>query len=191
MLVLGESTKKNQPFMLSSPPNPQNPYSLSKHRAEEALLKLADDDFMVTILRLPFVYGPKAKGNYGKLSRLALKLPVFVKTTNQRSMLYIGNLVHWVEAIIQHPFTGFVYPQNDDFVSTSDLFKTIRTVHGKKTWLIPGLGWLLRLMSPAHPVLRKLFASLAYAEETKQPLHVKDVVSFETSIKESEANSHD
>lgn len=191
MLVLGEVTSKVNPFDLNSEPNPKNPYSLSKHKAEKALQALASDAFKVTILRIPFVYGPQAKGNYHKLSKLAQTLPIFPKTTNQRTMLYIGNLPHWVEAVIRQPIQGFVYPQNDHPVSTSTLFKTIRAAHGKKTLLVPGIGTLLGWLSPLHPTLRKLFASFAYGPKTLMLLHVNDVVDFETSIRLSEGGAQD
>ena len=187
MLVLGEHTRL--PLSKDTKPNPKNPYSLSKYHAEVGLHALADEHFVVTILRLPFVYGPNAKGNYAKLSKLAQKLPVFLKTNNQRTMLYVGNLSYWIESLIKNPVQGTIYPQNDEPVNTSTLFKTIRTVHGKKTYLIPGFGSLLRHISVLHPTLRKLFASQVYAKDTRIPLNVPDQVSFVDSIYESEGFS--
>ena len=189
MLVLGESTARHKPFDLKASPNPQNPYSQSKHRAEEALQTLADATFTVTIMRLPFVYGPMTKGNYQKLSRLAQKLPIFPKTTNQRTMLYIGHLVVWVEALIKNPYQGIVYPQNEHAVSTSTLFKSIRQAHHKKTLLLPGVGYVLAWLSPLHPTLRKLFGSFAYGPTTKDPFFVNDVHDFETTIRLSEGGA--
>ncbi len=162
MLIYGESTHHKKPITLNSPPQPTTPYAQSKYEAEKALEALSDDRFKVVILRLPMVYGPNGKGNYQRLAQLALKFPVFPLVKNQRSMLFSGDLVHLVDGLIEQESSGMFMPQNAAVVQTSHLVQTIRQVHGKKTLLIPGLGFLIRLGLPLSVNLRKLFGSFYY-----------------------------
>ena len=47
--------------------DPQDPYSISKHEAEEGLRRLATESGMeVVIIRPPLVYGPGVKANFQK-----------------------------------------------------------------------------------------------------------------------------
>ena len=56
---------------------PFNIYGESKLKAENKISTLIDDDFTVTIVRPPIVYGKGCKGNYVELSRFASKFPFF------------------------------------------------------------------------------------------------------------------
>ncbi|MDN6724070.1 MAG: NAD-dependent epimerase/dehydratase family protein, partial [Tetragenococcus halophilus] len=66
---------------------PKTVYGKSKLEAEKEIIKLKDRQFLVAVVRPPMIYGPKAVGNYAKLSKLAKKTPIFPKVNNQRSML--------------------------------------------------------------------------------------------------------
>ena len=70
---------------------PSNVYGDSKLQAEIKLDKLADKKFKVVLLRPPMIYGANCKGNYQTLRKIALKVPVFPKVKNSRSMIYIKN----------------------------------------------------------------------------------------------------
>lgn len=58
--------------------------------------ELASDDFIVTVLRPPMIYGKGSKGNYRILATMAKKLPIFPDVENERSMLYIDNLCEFL-----------------------------------------------------------------------------------------------
>ena len=83
-------------------PAPADFYGDSKLQAEKGILPLGDEHFRIAVLRPPMIYGKDSKGNYPVLSKMAQKLPVFPKVENQRSMLYIGNLVEFVHLIIKN-----------------------------------------------------------------------------------------
>ena len=68
--------------------NPKSNYGKSKLQAEEFINSLQDDNFSVAILRPPMTYGKGCKGNYPRLSKLALKVPFFPDVKNKRSMVY-------------------------------------------------------------------------------------------------------
>ena len=186
MIVYGESKKHNQAITNQTPLQPSNAYAKSKLDAENKLKELESSEFKVCILRLPMIYGPNAKGNYAKLSSMALKIPIFLKTSNQRSMLSIDNLMKMIEFIILKEKKGLYFPQNKEFVNTSTLFKTIREIHGKKTLLIPWTGWLQHLLMFIHPMFRKLFGSQYYDRELSQDFNDLNLDSFKTTLLRSE-----
>lgn len=83
----------------STKENPSTYYGKSKLAAENGLKKLADDSFNLLILRPPMVYGPNATGNYTRLSKLSKLTVAFPKINNNRSMIFIDNLLKRLEQI--------------------------------------------------------------------------------------------
>ena len=81
---------------------PQDEYGKSKLKAERELQKLEDDDFIVSIVRTPIVYGYGVKANIKNLVSLVSKVPVlpFGGIENRRSMVYVGNLCWLVDLVI-------------------------------------------------------------------------------------------
>ena len=65
--IYGEYTIEGEKWTEETPPKPIDPYGRSKLKAEEKIMKLNDDTFTVTVLRIPMVYGPGVKGNMLKL----------------------------------------------------------------------------------------------------------------------------
>lgn len=163
-IVYGESAPigKAKVITKDTPVNPANCYGDSKVQAEKGILPLSDENFRVVVLRPPMIYGPGSKGNYIVLSKLAQKLPVFPIVNNQRSMLYIGNLMEFVRLMIENEEQGIYWPQNAEYSNTTELVKQIAQVHGKNILLIPGLGWALKLLSHATKLVNKAFGSLSY-----------------------------
>lgn len=162
MLVYGESQSKIDFIDENTLPQPTTPYGNSKYHAEKGLLALQDDSFKVVIIRLPMVYGPNNQGNYPKLSKVANRLPIFIKVRNVRSMIYVGHVTRFLMRLIERQTSGVYYPQNNDIVSTSDLVIMIRKVQGKKTILLPFPNAILRILMAIHPMFKKLFGSQAY-----------------------------
>ena len=122
-----------------TPVNPINAYGKSKLEAEKKLKSLAEAEFIVSIIRPPMVYGRGCKGNYQMLRKLALKLPVFPKVKNQRSMIYIDNLCEFVYAVIKDIKDGVFFPQNDELVNTGKMVKTIAEANNHKIRITPVL----------------------------------------------------
>ena len=163
-IVYGDSAPVGQPKMITkdTPVSPANCYGDSKVQAENGIRPLADDGFKVVILRPPMIYGKGSKGNFPLLVKLADKLPAFPKVSNQRSMLYIGNLVEFVRLMIDHEEEGVFWPQNAEYSNTSDMVRQIAAANGRKLLLIPCLTWLLKLMSHATGLVNKAFGNLSY-----------------------------
>lgn len=103
-------------------------------------------DFYLTLTRPPMIYGKGSKGNYPRLANMAKKIPVFPDIDNERSMLHIDNLCEFIKVMIDQEETGFYFPQNKEYVKTSELVRTIAEVHGKKIMMTRVFNPVLRLM---------------------------------------------
>jgi len=175
-IVYGDSAPigKKRIITKDTPVSPANCYGDSKVRAERGLKKLEDESFKVVILRPTMIYGKGSKGNYPLMSKLAQKMPVFPYVDNCRSMLYIENLMEFVRLMIENEEHGTFWPQNAEYSNTSELVKMIAEAKGKKVLLVPGFGWLLRLMSHFTGLVNKAFGNLCYEQsmsEYKQQYH--------------------
>ena len=146
-------------------PAPANFYGKSKLAAEEALKELATEQFIVTIVRPPMIYGRECTGNYRQLEKLARKIPIFPKTKNERSMLYIDNLNEFLRLAMEKEAAGVFCPQNEAFVNTSDMVSKIAESYGKSCVLVPGFGWLLKFRAGKIDLFAKVFGTLTYDKE--------------------------
>ena len=187
-IVYGDSAPvgKTKIITKDTPVSPANFYGDSKVQAEKGILLLNEDSFRVVILRPPMIYGPGSKGNYPVLSKLAQKLPMFPKVSNQRSMLYIGNLVEFVRLMVENHEQGIFWPQNAEYSNTSELVKQIAQVHNKHILLIPGLTWVLRIFSHITGLVDKAFGSLVYDKSLSEYREPYRILTLEQSIKETE-----
>ena len=140
---------------------PANAYGDSKLQAEYRLKKLADESFRVVILRPPMIYGPGCKGNYPVLALRAA--PAFLpRVDNERSMLFVDNLMAFVKLMIDNDEEGTFFPQNAEYSNTSELVRMIAAAHGRRIKLVGGLTGLLKLMGAFTGLVNKAFGSLSY-----------------------------
>lgn len=129
-------------FNETNAPNPQDDYGKTKLEAECALLKIANKTQMqVVIIRPPLIYGKGVKANFKNLIKLCQsKLPLpFGAIHNKRSMVYIENLIDFINLCITHPKAAnetFLISDDED-VSTTTLIRTIRTTLGLPSLLLP------------------------------------------------------
>ena len=69
-------TKETKPF-------PVTHYGKSKLEAERQMEPLRDNQFVLTVLRPPMVYGKGCKGNFQSIIKMVQKLPIFPKVKNK------------------------------------------------------------------------------------------------------------
>ncbi len=165
---------------------PQDDYGKSKLKAEIKLQELEDDDFKVSIIRTPIVYGYGVKGNVKNLINLVEKISILPLSCikNKRSMVYIGNLCHLIDTIIQKQKSGIFLASDDKPVSTTKLIELIAKNLDKKVYLIkiPFFESLLKLVKPSFH--KRLYKSLEVDNrETKKILNLKNPYSLEDGIK--------
>ena len=149
-------------------------------------MELEDDDFRVSIIRTPIVYGYGVKANIKALVNLVNKVPFlpFGKTENKRSMVYIGNLCHLVDKIIEEKQSGIFLASDDKPLSTSKLIELISENLNKKVYLIkiPFFETLLKLIKPSFH--KRLYGSLEVDNSiTKKKIGLVNPYSVEEGIK--------
>lgn len=188
MIVYGASSKMGEPKMITrdTVPEPINFYGKSKLLAEEGILPLQSESFNVVILRPPMIYGKGSKGNYPLLAKFAKKSPVFPDVENQRSMLYIDNLTEMIHLIIFNEDKGIFFPQNKEYVKTSEMVKMIADANGKKIKLIRLFNPLLVRVGKKINVINKVFGSLNYESSLSVYKYNYQVNDLKESIKATE-----
>ena len=186
-IIYGDSAPigKTKVITEDTVPSPANCYSDSKLQAEKGIIPLQDDSFKVCVLRPPMIYGKGGKGNFPTLEKMADKLPIFPKVQNQRSMLYIGNLVEFVRLMIENEEEGIFWPQNAEYSNTSELVKMIAEAKGKKVLLVPGFVWLLKLMSCFTGLVNKAYGNLTYEQALSVYKDEYQQIDLKRSLKET------
>ena len=172
-------------FDETSTPNPTTPYGRSKLAAEQAVFELAEQHGIhASVIRLPMVYGPGAKGNVLRLlaaARRGKRLP-FGAIDNRRSMVYVANVVDAALAVMDSPNSaGQVYLVCDERpYSTREFYSAICQAMGKgpllrsvPLWLLKALGrcgdlagLILRRQMPVDSgVVRRIAGDLCFSAE--------------------------
>lgn len=150
--VNGESTLTLKPssgrrvvpdsFTAFDKPHPQDPYAQSKWAAEQALWRIARSTGLeVVIVRPPLIYGPRVGGNFLRLLHWVWRgvpLPL-ASLDNQRSLLYLGNLVDALLVCLNHPqAVGQTYLLSDgENFSTPGLMRALAEAMDRPCYLWP------------------------------------------------------
>ena len=138
--VLGEG--KKEPYQTNDIPEPSDAYAISKLQAEQFLLEISKGSSMDTvIIRPPLVYGPGVRGNFSRLIRaIDQRRPLPLGAIqNQRSLIYLGNLIDVIRRCIDHPGAAgkiFLVSDNDD-VSTPELIRRMAAALHRTPFLLP------------------------------------------------------
>jgi UDP-glucose 4-epimerase len=182
--VYGEETKSI--YKESTSCHPEDEYGKSKLKAELELQKLENENFKVSIVRTPIVYGYGVKANIKSLVNLVNKVPVlpFGSIENKRSMVYIGNLCHLVDVLIEKQKSGIFLYADDEPLSTSKLIELIAKNLDKKIYLvkIPFFETLLKVIKPSFH--KRLYGSLEVDNSnTKEKLILKNPYNVEDGIR--------
>jgi len=148
-----------RPFAASDPPAPCSPYAISKHEAENELVRIgAQRGLEVVVLRPPLVYGPDAPGNFKTLLRAVdrgLPLPLGA-IRNRRSLVAIDNLVDLIALVVHHPSAigqTFLVSDGEDLSTTDLLRRTARALERPA-----------RLLPVPQQTLRRVLSLLGRAE---------------------------
>lgn len=164
---------------------PKSYYGKSKLEAEELISSIGNDDFKVAIIRPPMIYGKHCKGNYIKLSKISTKTLVFPDIKNKRSMIYIDNLCEFIRKLIDSNSDGLYFPQNQEYVCTSDLVREISESHDKKMFFTKVFNPIFKILN--LDILNKVFGDLIYEKSMSSHLKYEyTLVNFKDSVKATE-----
>ncbi len=171
--VNGEQTFGTQRFAESDEPDPQDPYAISKLKAEQELQRIARETGLeVVIVRPPLVYGPGVKGNFINLLAAideGMILPL-AGAKNARSLVYVGNLVDALILCATHPAAaGQTYMVSDgEDLSSAQLVKKIAQALGCNSRLFyfpPVLLCAIAAVLGRTQQVDRLFCSLRVNDE--------------------------
>jgi nucleoside-diphosphate-sugar epimerase len=168
----------------STQPRPNNAYGKSKFEAEELINKLQNNTFKISILRPPMVYGSGCKGNYPRLAKLAIKTPIFPKVYNKRSVIFIDNLSEFVKQLIDDRKEGLFFPQNAEYMNTTQLVQLIAEMNSKKIILTRLINFPLKLLN--LNTINKVFGDLVYDMCISEYEFDYRVCDFRESIRKTE-----
>ncbi|MBW6062117.1 NAD-dependent epimerase/dehydratase family protein [Planococcus sp. CP5-4] len=167
--IVGE-IKSTKGITKETTKDPQTLNGKSKLLAERNLKELNDDEFKVSLLRVPLIYGENSPGNYSSLLKLSKMLPIFPKVNNTRSMIHIDRLSDIVMHLIDSELQGVFLVNDQKNINTSLLFKALRTQQKKKTYLSKLLGKCILTFGKEIPLIKKLFGSMYFdLKDTKIP----------------------
>lgn len=163
IIVYGASSKIGETKIITKDtvPEPINFYGTSKLLAEKGILPLQSDSFNVVVIRPPMIYGKGSKGNYPLLAKFAKTVPIFPDIDNQRSMLHIDNLTEFIRVMIDNEEKGMFFPQNREYVKTSELVKIISQFKRKRLFTTKLFNPILKSMSKIN-LINKIFGNLTY-----------------------------
>ena len=172
--VYGEKTF-DKPFNENSPCHPEDAYGQSKLSAEMTLRNMEDEDFRISIVRAPLIYGEKVKANMLNLMQLVDKVSIlpFGNIFNSRSMIYVGNLTAMIQEIIIQQKSGIFLASDPGTVSTTKLVEMIADVMGKKRIIVSLPSFLRKVFLIINSGLyERLFGNLEIDNyQTRQTLH--------------------
>lgn len=165
---------------------PVTSYGKSKLAAERKLQELNDENFIVSIVRAPMVYGEDSPGNILSLITLISNVSVLPlgKINNKRSFVYIENLLYLINEIIEQNQEGIFLASDDYAISTTNLIELIAHELNKNITLlkIPFFETCLKIVKPSFH--RRLYENLEVDNsQTKKRLDFKNLFTIEEGVK--------
>ncbi len=164
--VNGEGSPKA--YLETDTPAPEDAYAASKWEPEQGLWEISSDTGMqIVILVIPLVYGPGVAANFLQLLETVNKgWPLPLRgIANRRSLLYIGNLVDAILAVLKRPDAAnklYLLSDGQD-VSTTQLVEFIAGALKKSPRLFALPQGILRLVAGImgkSSAVDRLFGSL-------------------------------
>jgi len=155
----------NKVITLDTLTNPVTPYAKSKLEAEEILKNLQDENFKVSILRPPLVYGKGCPGNIEKLEKLMEKISIlpFGNDDNKRSVVHVEKLVDETERIIKNSLAGVFVPKDSHDLSIKEILQFLAIQNNKKIKLIRFPKVAIKLLLKIKPnTIKSLYGSLRF-----------------------------
>jgi nucleoside-diphosphate-sugar epimerase len=154
---------------------PDDSYGKSKYAAELALKKMGDQDFIVSIVRTPLVYGEGVRANMLSVLKLVYYSRVlpFKNVRNRRSFTSAENLVAFIDRIIEKKASGVFIAMDKEAISTTDLIKIISGSMGKRVLLFKVPDFIINNGIRFFPrVFERLYGS--YEMQNTQTLKILD-----------------
>lgn len=136
-----------------TPLSPISLYGKSKLEAERTLLSLMGNDFIVSCVRLPNVYGEDCPGSFYhtivKLSKFPI-LPIYF-TQYGFSLISVNNVATALQRIIADKTPGIIVPQDPEIIPITQRIKQLAKFGNRRQWqiyLFAPLFWFINQVCP-------------------------------------------
>lgn len=193
MAVYGQGKKLPKGNIIDerTPLNPKSYYGRSKLMAENKILRLNRNNFKVSVVRPPNVYGYGCPGNYiysfVKLVKLTPVIPV-IYTDCRQGFIYIDNLCKFIYLLIKDRRPGVFHPQDKETISTFMLLSEIANLINKKVRFSKKLGEFISYFHKFR-IIRKIFGAVSYSTElANKPYNNYSKVDFKDALKKTIIN---
>jgi UDP-glucose 4-epimerase len=166
--VYGDSKTAAGILNESSECSPNDSYGKSKYAAEIALKELENDNFTVSIVRTPLVYGEEVKANMLSLIKLIHKFPILPlgNIKNKRSFTSVRNLSAYIDRIIELRVSGVFIAKDLKNISTTELVRILKDALGRRVYLLPVPGFVSSLCEKLYPkIFNRLFGDFTFENE--------------------------
>ena len=80
-------------------------------------------------------------------------------------MLHIDNLCEFIRLMIDHGESGTFFPQNQEYVKTSEMVQHIAEASGRRIHLTKIFNPVLRLLGKKIGLINKVFGNLVYSAD--------------------------
>ena len=101
-------------------------------------------------------------------------------------MIYIENLCEFLRLLIDRPQPGLHFPQNTEYVSTSDLARLVADCAGKKLLCSKAFNFPVSMGIGFVGTLQKVFGTLVYDKSMSGDLSSYNICTFAQSVLRSE-----
>lgn len=162
----GKTLPKTNWITRDTPLNPTGLYGKSKLEAEQLLLPLEDDGFLIFAVRTINVYGKDCPGNYfSQLAKLAKWLPLHPKAYAdvKQGCIHVRSLSRLCYFLLQADRGGIYHAQDPEPVSTYEILQALSNGMGLRRLGLPceiPVRWV-----PRFSLMVKLFGGVAYDPE--------------------------
>ena len=160
--VYGKFISGSEPWNEKSLCRPEDAYGKSKYEAELSLRKLSDENFTVSIIRTPLVYGEDVRANMLSILKLINRTHIlpFKNVENRRSFTGAENLVSFIDRIIEKRASGVFIAMDEKAISTSKLVKMISENLDKKIVLFKIPDFIIKIGMAVLPgIFDRLYGS--------------------------------
>lgn len=185
--VYGKFIAGSEPWNEQSICLPEDAYGKSKYEAELALRNLEDDNFTVSIIRTPLVYGEYVRANMLSIMKLVNRTSIlpFKNVNNRRNFTGAENLVSFIDKIIERRASGIFIAMDEKAISTSELVKMISENLGKKIILFKIPDFIVKVGMIIFPsIFDRLYGSFEMDNSrTLKVLDFKPPVPINSGIK--------
>lgn len=164
MIIYGKDKRIGKVYEISNDtePNPENAYGKSKLEADLYIQNQNSESFKTLVIRSPMVYGEGCKGNYPKLLKLAEKLAILPKIHNKRSVINAQKLCEFYKESIINESSGVAYPQDDEYMDTTNVMIEHRKSIGKKAHQSVLFAFAVKVGSIFIGSFKKMYSSKIY-----------------------------